>query len=413
MLEAQLVRDPTIPLPDWTKPNFMKVVSYVPHGAVPDLRGNAPAIVAQCIARNLAFCESSIICNTESYRSGSELNDTYGSIYRLREVRFLRKFHPLHRRAAAIARRVGADVVHAHQLEFPVDDFRARLSVQPKIVVHMHVFRTFQPQLGLADRYVAPSAYARERLVAERGYPADLVDVVPSGTDTALFQPPHESERLRLRQAVGIPADAVVISYVGRKVSSKGFLAFLLSVRHLLATFPNVYAIAAGMTPSDFAKDEHRVEIEHLVRELKTRSRFFDLPPLRHGQLASLYKITDIVHFATYFRDETFGLVALEAQSCGCVLLASRHGPLPEIVQDRVTGYLVDDPTRNDTVVDMTDYLVRHIETMRPLREAARRWASAHFDWKITASRVENLYFSLVGQSQTTLVSHPNQGSVT
>jgi len=40
--------------------------------------------------------------------------------------------------------------------------------------------------------------------------------------------------------------------------------------------------------------------------------------------------------------DETFGLVAAEAQMAGCPVVAYRRGALPEIVIDRVTGYLVE-----------------------------------------------------------------------
>jgi glycosyltransferase involved in cell wall biosynthesis len=39
--------------------------------------------------------------------------------------------------------------------------------------------------------------------------------------------------------------------------------------------------------------------------------------------------------------EETFGLVAAEAQMCGCPVVGYRRGALPEIVIDGVTGYLV------------------------------------------------------------------------
>ena len=40
--------------------------------------------------------------------------------------------------------------------------------------------------------------------------------------------------------------------------------------------------------------------------------------------------------------EETFVLVAAEAQICGCPVVGYRRGALPEIVVDGVTGYLVD-----------------------------------------------------------------------
>jgi len=39
---------------------------------------------------------------------------------------------------------------------------------------------------------------------------------------------------------------------------------------------------------------------------------------------------------------ESFGLVGLEAQACGCAVVASNVSGLTSVVRDGVTGYLVD-----------------------------------------------------------------------
>ncbi len=40
---------------------------------------------------------------------------------------------------------------------------------------------------------------------------------------------------------------------------------------------------------------------------------------------------------------EPFGLVMIEAMSCGTPVIATRHGAVPEVVKDGVTGFIVDD----------------------------------------------------------------------
>ena len=57
--------------------------------------------------------------------------------------------------------------------------------------------------------------------------------------------------------------------------------------------------------------------------------------------------------------EETFGLVAAEAQMAGCPVVAYRRGALPEVIVDGVTGVLVEP--------DDEDGLVAAIERARQL----------------------------------------------
>jgi glycosyltransferase involved in cell wall biosynthesis len=43
--------------------------------------------------------------------------------------------------------------------------------------------------------------------------------------------------------------------------------------------------------------------------------------------------------------DEPFGLVMIEALACGTPVIGTRRGSVPEVVEDGVTGFVVDDPT--------------------------------------------------------------------
>ena len=49
---------------------------------------------------------------------------------------------------------------------------------------------------------------------------------------------------------------------------------------------------------------------------------------------------------------EPFGLTMIEAMGCGTPVIAYRHGSVPEIVEDDVTGFIVDG---EQEAVDMMD----------------------------------------------------------
>ena len=384
----------------------MKAISYVPHGAVPDLRGNAPAIVAQEFVRHFRLVAPHTVCDREIYTNAFEIERDYGPIHRLRVGRVYRRLfqkitrldpYPLHARAARIADRVGADVFHAHQLEFPVADFLRRTHRRPTVLVHMHVYRTFKEELGVADCYVAVSEYARRRSIEERGYPTERVVVVHNGVDTERFRPPLPDERVALRAVLGIPPEAVVVSYVGRKASSKGYLAFLRAMNHLFQKRRDVYGVSVGMITEETRRHDGELEeIVALLTELRAHPRFHDFAPIAHVRLPAIYQLSDIVHFATYSDHETFGLVAAEAQASGCVLLGARHAAMHEIVRDGVTGFLVPDPRNVDDVIDRTENVVDRLESLGAMRTAARAWARQRFDWSVVAQRLERLYFGLV-----------------
>jgi N-acetyl-alpha-D-glucosaminyl L-malate synthase BshA len=88
---------------------------------------------------------------------------------------------------------------------------------------------------------------------------------------------------------------------------------------------------------------------------------------------------------------ESFGLAALEAMSCGVPVVASRVGGLPEVITDGVTGFVCDP----DDVSGMTDRALRILTDPR-LRERVGQAAAAdvrrRFQTDIIVPRYEAYY---------------------
>ena len=94
---------------------------------------------------------------------------------------------------------------------------------------------------------------------------------------------------------------------------------------------------------------------------------------------------------------EPFGLVMIEAMACGTPVIAFRRGSVPEVVEDGLTGFIVDDE----------EDAVRAIERVPQLD---RRSVRAGFERRFTARRMAKdylqHYWALSGKS-------PNAGSST
>jgi glycosyltransferase involved in cell wall biosynthesis len=85
--------------------------------------------------------------------------------------------------------------------------------------------------------------------------------------------------------------------------------------------------------------------------------------------------------------EEPFGLVMIEALSCGTPVVALRRGAVPEVVVDGVTGYIRDDPSE---LVDALDRL----DEIDP--RACRERAESEFDVPVMLSRYEQVYRDVV-----------------
>jgi glycosyltransferase involved in cell wall biosynthesis len=79
---------------------------------------------------------------------------------------------------------------------------------------------------------------------------------------------------------------------------------------------------------------------------------------------------------------EPFGLVMIEAMACGTPVIAYRHGSVPEVIDEGVTGF----------VVDSEEEAVRAV---RRLGEIDRRQVRACFERRFTARRMATEYVAL------------------
>jgi len=78
---------------------------------------------------------------------------------------------------------------------------------------------------------------------------------------------------------------------------------------------------------------------------------------------------------------EPFGLVMIEAMACGTPVIAYRHGSVPEIIEDGVTGFIVDSEEEAVAALRRIDTLSRtRIRAEFERRFTARRMAEDYLD---------------------------------
>jgi len=190
-----------------------------------------------------------------------------------------------------------------------------------------------------ADRLIGNTDEETAQLVSLYGADPRRTVAIPPGVDLARFTP---GDRVAARRALELPPDAVVLAFAGRIQPLKAPHVLLRAAAELVRRDPSlrsrlVVLVAGGPSGSGLAEPRglHGLGAALGISELL---RF--LPPQSRDGLVELYRAADVVAVPSY--NESFGLVALEAQACGTPVVAARVGGLPVAVADGVSGLLVD-----------------------------------------------------------------------
>ncbi|HUD77277.1 MAG TPA: glycogen synthase [Streptosporangiaceae bacterium] len=218
--------------------------------------------------------------------------------------------------------------------------------------------------------------------------PAGRVRVIYNGIDADEYQPDHGRDVL---DRLGIdPAEPSVV-FVGRVTRQKGLPVLLRAAEWI---DPSVQLVlCAGQ--ADTA--ELQAEVTGLVEHLRaTRSGVIWLP----GMLAKP-EVIQILSNATVFacpsEYEPLGIVNLEAMACGCAVVASAVGGIPEVVADGETGLLVP-PGEPEALATAINSVIRDPGLAAALGARGRERAVAEFSWAAVAAQTAQLYAELAGR---------------
>ncbi|WP_104481934.1 D-inositol-3-phosphate glycosyltransferase [Actinokineospora auranticolor] len=238
-----------------------------------------------------------------------------------------------------------------------------------------------------ADQLIANTEVEATQLVDLYDAAPDKVRTIAPGVDLDRFRP---GDRRAARAALGVPQEALVIAFVGRIQPLKAPDVLLRAAAELLArgAVPRerlVVLVAGGPSGTGL---EQPAALQDLAVSLGITDVVRFLPPQSGDALARVYRAADVVAVPSY--NESFGLVALEAQACGTPVVAAAVGGLPVAVADGVSGLLVDGHATGDWA-DVLGGLVGAPRRLVELAGGAVRHAR-EFSWDRTTDALVAAY---------------------
>ena len=230
------------------------------------------------------------------------------------------------------------------------------------------------------DRVLAASrAEVRELLLM--GAPPDRVVRVPQGVDTTEFSP-HGPEAVRGSWHHRLLSVC--------ELTSEGGVDDAIRI---LAQVPEAELVVAGGPPAgDLDSDPDVARLRALARQLEVSDRVSFLGAVPRADLPALIRSADVVVCLPWY--QLSARVALEAMACGRPVVAAASGGLLDVVDDGVTGLLVEPQAPSAGAL-----AVRRLLAAPGMRHAmgarARSRAEEAFDWRHVAQAVEEVYLAM------------------
>ena len=246
--------------------------------------------------------------------------------------------------------------------------------------------------VAAADRLVANTeTEARQYIELYAADPSRVVTVAP-GVDLEHFRP---GEASGARTRLGVPPDAVVLLFVGRLQPLKAPDVLLRAAARLVARRPDlrdrlVVVVVGG--PSGHGLDPSSLHL--LATDLGIADLVRYELPSAPDRLRDWYVAASVVAVPSH--NESFGLVALEAQACGTPVVATDVGGLRTTVRDGVSGLLVP----GHDALQWACALERALDSRAALSLGAVEHA-AGFSWGATADGLLDTYRAAMGRVAT------------
>jgi glycosyltransferase involved in cell wall biosynthesis len=258
------------------------------------------------------------------------------------------------------------------------------------ILIEMHdrlvlpyYIRKYRRVISTTETYVRHS-----RILSKLG---SQVTVVPNGVDCEKFNPRNDRAPIRYQFDLRDRFTLLFVAALTKWHGYKGLDTLLAGLSIVLkkGLDPVLLVVGDGSLKENYRQLAQRLNIQ--------RSVVFagDAPD---WELPLYYAAADTLVLPSKNMSEGFGLTLLEANATGLPVIATCVGGVPSVVKDGYNGLLVrpnDPPSMADAICRMiTDHTGQE-----EMGRNGRRVAEAH-DWKIVASKTEQVYRDAIASAQ-------------
>ena len=387
----------------------------------PDNVGGAEVVIYHTI-RGLARKGYHIYLLTRKLRSCLPEYEVYDGIHVYRydalwQGSLLSNIYPLFsvlnafRKFNRLAREVSFDLIHCH---YPFPAFGVYVAPKSKHIkkvytfhapTHKEILLDYEGRVPLwilsfvqrlarsvekwvltkSDRVTVLSEFMKKEAQSIHGIPEGKIAIIPGGVDIQKFRPC--TNKWQVRHKLGLPKNKMILFTARRLAARYGLMNLLVAMGTIVERHKDVFLVIAG---EGYLKEELRRAIKD--RGLGEHVRLLGF--VEDSQLTEYYQASDLFIVPSE-KLEGFGLVTLEALSCGVPVLGTPVGGTMEILSGLSNGLLFRD-TSSTAMADLISNYIDSLTKLQDVRQRCRQYVENNYTWEIAINSIGRLYTQFV-----------------
>jgi glycosyltransferase involved in cell wall biosynthesis len=212
------------------------------------------------------------------------------------------------------------------------------------------------------------------------------IKVIHCGTNTDKFNFDNiEKKRLvDLSSSLHIPADRPIIILPGRFSRNKGHLFLLEAIKKLPPLLVTCLFVGDYSGHLKYKEElQNKINEYGLTETVIITGNFTDMP--------AIYALADIVACVST-KPEAFGLISIEAQAMGRMVIATNLGGICETITNGKTGWLVEPGDADGLALTIEKILKMSLENRFKHAQLARKNVEKNFSLATMGKKIINTY---------------------
>jgi len=287
------------------------------------------------------------------------------------------------------------DVIHCHKKNAHLMGFLSRGIPKPPVIVRScydsegprHDFRSWLLYKFSTEGLVVINEKSKQTALARNVLSPDTIQVIEPGIDLDRFSPQRKISAGQ--HSFGLKPDAFVVGVVSRIRESRRLDITLKVIHKLAKAYPQLQMLLVGRGREGAVE----IVVEKPARELAILDRIVMAGYCDEDRLVAAYRAMDVLVYASPGSDKSCRTVR-EAMAAGIPVIAPAIGFLPELIEDHVTGRLMD--ISGQDLAKILEELIRDEVNLHEMRRRSIKTSVLRFSPKLQAERTLNFYQKLL-----------------